>query len=190
MMRVFLGIALPDEVRSALAVQQFLLPLPRKADVEQLHLTLVFLGEVSDALLESAHEGFAALQAEAFALSLRGFGLFGGERPRAFWAAVAPSDPLMRLQARAERAARMAGCRIEARRFAPHVTLGRFAPPPFPVAARLEQAVVAGAGFTAGPWLVDEMVLWQSRPTARGRRHEELTRYQLRKASSGTVPVS
>jgi RNA 2',3'-cyclic 3'-phosphodiesterase len=190
MIRAFLGIELSEEVRSALAVQQFLLPLPRKSDVGQLHLTLVFLGEVSDAVLESAHEAFAALQSDEFSLRLQGFGLFGGERPRAFWAAVAPSDPLMRLQARAERAARMAGCRVDARRFAPHVTLGRFPPPPFPVAAWLEAAVVEGAGFQAGPWPVREMVLWQSRLGAKGRRHDELARYPMRPALPAVKPDS
>ena len=48
MIRAFLGLDLPEEVRSALAVEQFLLPLPRKVDPGQMHLTLVFLGEVPD----------------------------------------------------------------------------------------------------------------------------------------------
>ncbi len=179
MIRAFLGIALPAEVRSALAVQQFLLPLPRKVDPDKMHLTMVFLGEVGDQVLEAAHEEFLALHAARFSLRLRGFGLFGGGRPRAFWAGVEPCEPLERLQARAARVARLAGCPVEGRRFTPHVSLGRFAPPPPAEAMRLERAVVEGAGFSAGPWEVEELVLWQSRLGAKGAHYEPLARYPL-----------
>jgi len=178
-MRVFLGIALPSAIRSALAVQQFLLPLPRKVDLAQLHLTLVFLGEVNDRMLEAAHDGFSTLRMQPFDLTLSGLGLFGGARARAAWAGVAPSPLLGRLQAKAERVARVAGCQVETRRFAPHVTLGHFPPPAPEDAMRLERAVAMGGGFQAGPFAVSEMVLWQSTPSAAGPRHDELTRYPL-----------
>ncbi len=77
MIRAFLGLDLPPELRGALQVQQFLLPLPRKVDPENLHLTLVFLGDCPDAALGAAHEGFAALRAGRLTLDLRGLGLFG-----------------------------------------------------------------------------------------------------------------
>ena len=176
MIRAFLGLELPDGIRSALAVQQFLLPLPRRVEPSLMHLTLVFLGEVPAPALEAAHEAFAALKVAPFPLSLQGLGLFGGDRPRAAWAGVAPSEPLMRLQARADHAARMAGLAPGHRRFTPHVTLGRFPPPPFPQAAALERAV-AQTPFAAGPWQVRDMVLWQSRPGPKGPHYDELARY-------------
>ena len=81
MIRAFLGLDLPEDIRSALAVQQFLLPLPRRVDPDQFHLTLVFLGDCPPDRLEAAHEGFAALHATAFPLALQGLGLFGSDRP-------------------------------------------------------------------------------------------------------------
>jgi 2'-5' RNA ligase len=177
MRRVFLGLDLPAEVRSALAVQQFLLPLPKKAPVEQLHLTLVFVAAAPDDALEAAHEAWSALQIAPFPLQLQGLGLFGGDRPRAVWAGLAPSEPLMRLQAKVEQAARRAGLDPEHRRFSPHVTLGHFRPPGFAETAALERAVAGGAGFTAGPWQVTEMCLWQSHLTPQGARHDLLARY-------------
>ncbi|MCB6178835.1 RNA 2',3'-cyclic phosphodiesterase [Rhodobacter sp. Har01] len=177
MIRAFLGLALPEAVRSALALQQALLPLPRRVAPETLHLTLVFLGEQPDAALEAAHDAFATLRVAAFPLSLQGLGLFGGARPRAAWAGVAPSGPLIGLQATAERAAHLAGIRLEHRRFVPHVTLGRFPPPDFAATARLERAVAEGFAFSAGPWMVQDMVLWRSHLGPRGARHDELARY-------------
>jgi len=47
MIRAFLALDLPGDIRSALAVQQFLLPLPRRIEPALFHLTLVFLGEAS-----------------------------------------------------------------------------------------------------------------------------------------------
>ncbi len=179
MIRAFVGIDLPDAVRSALAVQQFLLPLPHKVDPAQMHLTLVFLGDCSEPALEAAHEAFATLRDRRFSLSLQGLGLFGGDRPRAAWAGVLPSAPLGRLQSRVEHMARRAGCPVETRKFVPHVTLGRFRPPPLAIAATLERAVVLGAGFAAGPFEVSDLVLWQSHLGPKGARYEVLARYPL-----------
>lgn len=179
MIRAFLGIALPEAIRSALVMQQFLLPLPRKVEADALHLTLVFMGTCRDEALQTAHEGFSDLRVARFQLCLAGLGLFGGDRPRAVWAGVAPSEPLMRLQARTEHIARHAGCPVEARKFVPHVTLGRFAPPPFPIVAGLERGVALGSGFAAGPWDVTQIVLWQSHLGPKGARHEVLAEYPL-----------
>jgi len=178
MIRAFLGIDLPPDIRGALQVQQFLLPLPRKVEPETLHLTLVFLGNCPEPALEAAHEGFQGLRARPFRLMLDGFGLFGKGKPRAAWAAVAPSPDLTHLQAKAETIARRAGCPIEARKFTPHVTLGRFPPPAPPDALRLERAI-ATTLFRAGPWEVRELTLWQSHLTPRGARYDVLTRYPL-----------
>lgn len=178
MIRAFLGLDLPEDIRSALAVQQFLLPLPRRVDPDQLHLTLVFLGDCPPDRLEAAHEGFAALHATAFPLALQGLGLFGGDRPHSAHACVAPSEPLMRLQARVEQAARAAGLSPEHRKFTPHVTLGRFPPLKGPAAAPLERQV-AETPFAAGPWQVRDMVLWQSHLGPKGSRYQELARYPL-----------
>lgn len=179
MIRAFLGIDLPPAVRGALQVQQFLLPLPRKVEAENLHLTLVFLGDCPELALDAAHEGFGALREPRFSLSLQGLGLFGKDKPRLAWAGVAASPELMRLQAKVETIARRAGCPIDARKFLPHVTLGRFQPPPPPDAMRLERAVAMGQGFRTDPWLVSELTLWRSHLTSKGSHYQVLTRYPL-----------
>ncbi len=176
MIRAFLALPLPDAARSALAVQQYLLPLPRREPPENLHLTLVFLGEQPEPVLETAHEGFARIRIAPFPLELRGLGLFGGGKPRLAWAGVAPSEPLARLQAKAERAAREAGCKIETRRFTPHVTLGRLPAMPADDRLRLERAV-AESRFQVPPFMVEEMVLYRSTPGKTGSHYDELARY-------------
>jgi 2'-5' RNA ligase len=179
MIRAFLGIDLPQSVRGALQVQQFLLPMPRKVEPENLHLTLVFLGDCPEPALEAAHEGFDALREASFSVALHGLGLFGKDKPRVAWAGLAPSPELMHLQAKVETIARRAGCPIDSRKFVPHVTLGRFQPPPPADAMRLERAVALGAGFRTEPWEVTELTLWRSHQTSKGPHYEVLASYPL-----------
>lgn len=179
MIRAFLAISLSEDVLSALRVQQFLLPLPKKTAPENFHLTLVFLGEQPEPVLESAHDAFAAIRAPAFDLKLSGLGLFGGAKPRAAWAGVAPSDPLIHLQAKLEQAARRSGIMVESRRFVPHVTLGQFPTPAPDDAMRLERAIAGGMDFRTQPFAVNDFRLYQSHLTAKGSRYDELARYDL-----------
>ena len=179
MMRIFVALDLPGDVVSQLAVQQFLLPIPRKTPRDQFHITLCYMGEMRDEGVEALHEGLLRLSVAPFDLSLAGFGLFGKAKPNSVWAAVVPSEPLAHLQAKVERIGRMAGAEIPSRNFVPHVTLGRF-PAMKPLeAAPLERAVINGAGFRAGPWEVAEMVLYQSTLLPDGARHDALARYTL-----------
>jgi RNA 2',3'-cyclic 3'-phosphodiesterase len=179
MIRAFLGIELPQTVRGALQVQQFLLPLPRKVEAEKLHMTLVFLGDCPELALDAAHESFEALRETGFVLTLQGLGLFGKDKPHCAWAGVAPSPDLMRLQTKVETIARRAGCPIDTRKFVPHVSLGRFPTPPPVEAARLERAIAMGAGFRTEAWQVTELVLWQSHLMRKGAHYEVLVRYPL-----------
>ncbi|MDQ1849380.1 RNA 2',3'-cyclic phosphodiesterase [Gemmobacter fulvus] len=179
MIRAFLALPIPEEVQSRLRLLQFLLPLPRRVPPDSFHLTLAFLDTQPDAVLEAVDDGMMALRAAPFALSLRGLGLFGGDKPRAVWAAVAEAPALIHLQAKVARVAAVAGVPVAARGFTPHVTLGRFAPPPPEQAMRLERAVVADQGFHAGPWLVEEIGLYASMPGAEGPRYDLLASYPL-----------
>lgn len=129
MIRAFVAIAMPEDVVNRLRLLQFLLPLPRRVEPEDFHLTLAFLGEQPDHRLEAVHDGLERLAFPPFALELRGLGLFGGAKPRLAFAAVPELPDLIRLQAKIARIAVAAGIAVPSRDFHPHVTLGRFAPP-------------------------------------------------------------
>lgn len=179
MIRTFVALEVPQALRARLTVLQFFLPLPRRVEPADFHLTLTFVGEVPDPVLVALDEGLQALRQSPFEIALQGVGLFGGARPHAAWAGVAPSEPLTRLQAKVDRIARLSGARIETRRFVPHVTLGRFRPPGPEDALRLERAVVQEARFAEGPWRVGEVTLFRSHPGGEGAHCEVLARYPL-----------
>ena len=183
MIRAFAALALPEPLRFDLMLVQSGLPLPRPVPPENLHLTLVFLGEIPEPTLADVDAAFGQVRAPAFELALAGLGMFGGARARSVHAEVAPSPPLLQLQSKLETAARSAGVPIPGRRFAPHVTLARL-PERFPDRARLEAAVAARGGYRSAPFAVEDFRLFRSWLSPGGSTYAELARYRLSQAGA------
>jgi 2'-5' RNA ligase len=133
-LRLFIALNLPPPVRQALweaTTPLHDLGMPVKwVRPEGIHVTLKFLGEVSEereAELVAAL-GRATAGARALSLALDGFGVFPDfSRPRVVWAGIAPEPALEILQHRVEQEIAPLGFPTEARAFHPHVTLGRAA---------------------------------------------------------------
>lgn len=178
MIRAFAALALPESLRFELMLIGLGLPVPRPVPSENLHLTLVFLGEIAEPLLADVDLAFRSLRAQSFELTLAGLGLFGGSRPRAAYVGTAENPALRHLQAKVETAARAAGVALAARRFVPHVTLARL-PARLAGRARLEAEVAARAGTRLPAVPVEDFRLYRSRRAASGASYEELARYRL-----------
>ena len=85
--RLFIAIDPPQEVREQLAALCCGLPDARWTPVEQLHLTLCFIGEVSGDHFLDIREALAELHVPPFPLQLRGVGFFPPRGlPRVVWA--------------------------------------------------------------------------------------------------------
>ncbi len=94
---------------------------------ENWHVTIEFFGAVEAARIPELESALAAaaVRTEAFAMTLAGWGVFGGMRhPRVLWMGV-EGEGLMALQAAVAASLREAGWLPERRPFAPHVTLAR-----------------------------------------------------------------
>jgi RNA 2',3'-cyclic 3'-phosphodiesterase len=178
MIRAFAALALPEPVRFDLMLVQQGLAVPRPVPPENLHLTLVFLGDVAEPRLDDVDLAFGQLRAPGFELALAGLGMFGGSRPRAVYADARDSAPLRHLQAKVETAARGAGLDLPARRFVPHVTLARL-PERLAGLGRLQQEVAMRSGYAAPRFIVEDFRLYRSRLAASGASYEELARYPL-----------
>jgi 2'-5' RNA ligase len=170
-MRLFVAIAMPEDVTDRLAAVMGGLDGARWVDPADLHLTLRFVGEVGRDAAEDLAAALSSLRAPAFALRLSGFGYFGGgRRVRALWAGVEAQPALEVLQGRVEAAARRAGQPAEPRKFVPHVTLARMAGP----VGEDEVAhwISVRGAFAAGPFEVREAVLFESFPGRDGPLYE------------------
>ncbi|TDK43870.1 RNA 2',3'-cyclic phosphodiesterase [Antarcticimicrobium luteum] len=179
-MRAFIAIDLPEEVTAPLVRLQAGLPAGRPVAEENLHLTLAFLGDQEEVVLEGLHYELEGIKAPPFELCFSGLGTFGGNRPRILFADVAPESALTDLHRRVTGALRRAGMVPPRERFHPHVTLGRFGNgAAADVAARL-RGFLAEHGDTPLPgFAVTGFGLYESTRHPSGVRYELLARYDL-----------
>ncbi len=177
MVRLFVGLALPAEVRRHLALMAGGLPGARWTREDSYHLTLRFIGEVDQGLADDIDGMLGHLSAEAFELTLSGVGFFGkAKAARALWAGVTPSAALLRLQSKIEAGLQRMSLPAEERKYTPHVTLARLRGAP---AGRLEAYVADHSRFTAGPFPVREFTLFSSFLSSSGAIHTPEATYAL-----------
>lgn len=130
-MRLFVGLAVPNSVRSAIeSLIHELKPLDdswRWVRAENLHVTLKFLGEVTaDKLPELIHALRNAPSSCSVSLNFQRLGFFPNERrPRVLWLGLDEAPGLIGLAATIENVMAGAGFPREEREFAPHLTLAR-----------------------------------------------------------------
>lgn len=127
--RLFIGIALSEDVRAALTRDAELLQRSMRGNFsrpDNYHITLAFLGMRADAelpALRRALDGAAAL--EPFALELAGLGRFGRGARWIVWRGVAPGAPLEALYRGVCAQLRAQGVAFDAGEFNAHITLAR-----------------------------------------------------------------
>lgn len=125
-MRLFVSIDPSREVR--LQLSQWLPELKelRKTAQEQLHLTLLFLGDQSGDAVSEIQVLLEEIPFEPFEMSISGIGAFPNNRyPSVIWAGAEEHPEMMKLQN--EISEKLAGYmpRVPVKPFHPHITLAR-----------------------------------------------------------------
>jgi 2'-5' RNA ligase len=149
---------------------------------QNLHLTLKFLGDVTDPDLPRVCE--AAQQAAAglppFDLQIRAAGAFPHPgRPRTLWLGAGEgADATAALAAQIEKALAKLGFPKEGRRFETHLTIGRVRGGG-PALAELGRLLREQAAFDAGRFRVAEVVVFASHLSPKGPTYEPLARAAL-----------
>lgn len=193
-MRLFVAAPAPTEVLDeTVRAERFLrarVPTVRArfVPVDQRHLTLAFLGEVAEAMVDVVAEavGSAAQRTRPFTLRTGGLGAFpDARRARVLWLGLSGAGAAAATLA----ASLVAGLppqldvRAEAGPFVPHVTLARvkgFARGSGTPRDRTElAATLAAFDAAAVAWPVTEVVLYASELRAEGALHRALTRAAL-----------
>ena len=177
MIRLFVSLELPWDVREYLARLCCDLPGARWVDPEQFHMTLRFIGEVEGHVFQEVSEALGTVRAEPFELEIRGAGHFPPRgKPRALWAGIERVAELELLQQRIESVLRRIGLPAEGRNFFPHVTLARLKNSP----ARAVGSFLSQNGMLqAGPWPVDRFWLYSSQLSPKRAIHRPEVEYPL-----------
>jgi 2'-5' RNA ligase len=181
MPRLFTAIEIPAAIAQMLTMLRGGLPGARWIDPENYHLTLRFIGDID---VRTAHDVAAMLDRvsrPAFDLRLDGVTSFGGRKPRAVVAGVAPSQALMDLQAEHERLMQREGLVAEGRKYTPHVTLARLRD----TSSRQVADYLGERGsFRSAPFKVERFVLYSSRASVGGGPYVVEEAYPLQTAQA------
>ena len=149
---------------------------------ENLHVTVWFLGEVSDArapaVLDVLRPGVGV---PPFTWHLSGLGAFPPSgAPRVFWMGVTRGrDELARVHD--ELAARLAplGFQGDGRPYSAHLTLARVKEPPPPAARTAIRQLLRDFDADAGQCRLEALTVFKSRTSPRGAVYEPLVRVPL-----------
>lgn len=130
-MRVFIGVAFSDEVRNYLdRVKEIVTSRSEKgrfAETALFHLTLKFIGEVSESEIGdiAAAMDEVALKHDPFSLEFSHLGQFPSGNRKIIWLGIKERDDLQSLYGDLEETLAQVGYSKEERPYVPHITFGR-----------------------------------------------------------------
>jgi 2'-5' RNA ligase len=185
MARLFVAIEIPQPLALALLARVPRVAGIRPAALDQIHLTLHFLGEQEDATAARIEQALETVSCAPFALTVKEAGCFRSRGKSVLWAGVAPSAALDGLHVGVEcalagmgsghdegTAAPDSASRPRPRfhpHFHPHITLARCTPA-VPDAV-LQAWRGSHGGMVCEPFHVDRFILYQSHLHPGGAQH-------------------
>jgi 2'-5' RNA ligase len=183
-MRLFIATTFPAEVTGELNARVTALKpkLPAASWVrpESQHLTLAFLGEQEDALVDRlAPELERALQRiPRYEASLNGCGFFPNNRhARVAWVGLESEEKFCEVARVVRGVVSKSGIVLDRADFKPHLTLLRIRDPWPPASA--DTFSKALGNYRSQPFLVDTVTLYSSRLDPKGAIHTPLRRFAL-----------
>lgn len=182
-MRLFVAMDIPEAVRDSLTRLRLQLEKAcrgaRWVRLEGVHVTLKFLGEVSDGRMEEVGAALRQVAAPGpIEMRFLGLGFFPNDRrPRVFWAGIEAGEALARLAAAVEAQLAPLGFPPETREFHPHLTLARF--DSLEGVDRLRAAVAEFSATEFGRTTVEEFYLYRSVLKRGGAEYTRLAAYSL-----------
>lgn len=195
-MRIFIALDLDPAIRERIqrfmdGVREFA-PDARWVRTESVHVTLKFIGEKPDAIVEQVKGKLRSVQGKAVEMTFRGYGFFPNARSaRVFWVGIEAGPQLEQLARDVENAAFSLGIEKEAHAFSPHLTLARAGGgsgnPRWQKGdraqrcfERLQQKLAALPAPEFGSMTAGEFYLYQSQLSRDGSRYTRLERFELK----------
>jgi len=180
MPRLFTGIPLSAELRQRLAeAEKELAQVSANTSwvgAEKLHITMRFLGEVSEVLVPQIEEAInlTTQTHQSFPLEVCGLGAFpNSKRARVLWAGLSTGKTeALTLFTTLEKELEKVGFARETRPFSGHITLGRVRYPKHNV--ELERKLAESADIIFGGEPAERLVLFKSTLKPRGSIYDEL----------------
>jgi 2'-5' RNA ligase len=170
-MRLFVGLDLPESIKTALLASMGGVANARWQMRDQLHLTLRFIGEVDRHTAADIAAALDRVNVRPFVAELGDPGLFDHRgRIDTMWVGVRPAEALTQLAKSVNAALTSAGIPPESRAFLPHITIAR------------GRGMIGATGWPQSPiprltWNVDSFALFESRMGKDGSDYTILARW-------------
>jgi len=128
-MRLFVAVNFNETVKKQIVqVQDMLREHSVKGNFtlqENIHLTLVFLGELPENKIDSIKKIISGVEFEPFQITFSHTGSFERDDGRLFWLGIEQCDELLNIQKKLVARLLESKFKIENRKFVPHLTLSR-----------------------------------------------------------------
>ncbi len=184
MPRLFFGLEIAPEIKRRLLRVRTTVPGAKWQTAGQLHLTLIFLGNVDEDRLPELCNAASRLPIDPFDLQITGLGCFGPpQKPKNLWADVGQAEAVAELQNALQQQIERLGFAPGKRRFRPHITLARFKGE----AGSVEALLDLHGEETFGQYAVSEFVLFSSEPGENGSVYTVTDRFPLGAQGSGSL---
>ncbi|MFN7113722.1 MAG: RNA 2',3'-cyclic phosphodiesterase [Alphaproteobacteria bacterium] len=179
MPRLFVGLDMPPYVSERIHLLSGGIPGARWTKVENYHVTLTFIGDVSEAQVDDIDEALAGIDCPAFDLEISGTGSFAqGDDPKVLWLGIAENPALKLLKQRVDSALDHYGIPFERRsRFTPHITLARFRQ--HPEEDKIGAFMQTHNLFKLPPLAIEDFVLYESYSGSDGPVYQPMEYYPL-----------
>lgn len=125
MLRIFVGLNLPDSVKEQLG--SYCCNLETEwVKRENMHITMSFVGEVDRVSYRTLLSELERIDFHKFSLKVKGVGYFKSKKgPRVIWAGIDKSSDLYKLKDEIDAVLEELGINFDKRKFHPHITLAR-----------------------------------------------------------------
>lgn len=174
-MRLFVALAVAEEVAEEIAALQGLIGVGRAVEEENLHLTLAFLDDVEERDLADLDATLGGITAPVQGVAPVGIDLWEGAL-----VAVVPPDPGLEALARKVMVAARGVVDLPRRRFRPHVTMMRFGRRMTAFEAeKTGRFLSARADTRFTPFVAEAFTLYRSHLRSDGALYEPLAEYPL-----------
>ena len=183
--RIFVGIPVPKDVISRIQMLKTLVNAPpddiRWIFGKNLHITLSFLGHISDGNLDEVVNCLAKeVKQSAFDLTISGTGVFpDNNNPRIYWMDIEKGrDELIALQAEIDKSVDHLKQKPGIRPYVPHVSIGRSIPKSKPWTFDIEHFL--NAEYDVVKIAVNHIYLYMSELLPTGARYTMLKDFSLK----------
>ncbi len=194
-MRLFLALDIDDDIRERITlfvdgVRNFA-PDARWMQPESLHVTLKFIGEQPESVMENIKRVMATVSVGTTQIDFRGYGFFPTSKSaRVFWIGMASGPELVALAAAIDDTMPSLGIPKEDRPFSPHLTLARgrgasgsprigSKDSPSRAFQRLQEKLSALSVPEFGTMTPREFFLYQSHLSPKGSKYTKLASFSL-----------